>query len=211
MQTIVLATSYSTIVTMAWALSLLLDHKETLQKAQQELDTQVGKDRQVNESDLKNLPYLQAVIKETLRLHPAEPLALPHESIEDCNVSGYFVPKGTRLILNIFKIHRDLRVWPDTSEFRPERFLTTHKDVDPRGRNFELIPFGSGRRMCPGASLSLQVMGLALGSFLHAFDIMTPGDNEDVYTKEAIGLKNVKAYDPLEVHVSPRVPDHIYR
>lgn len=205
----VLAASDTTIVTLTWALSLLLNHGEALKKAQRELDALVGKDRRVSESDLKNLPYLQAVIKETLRLYPAAPLSIPHESMEDCNVSGYFIPKGTRLILNLHKIHRDPLVWPEMSEFRPERFLTTHKHVNLRGQNFELIPFGSGRRMCPGVSLALQVMGLVLGSFLHAFDIMTPGD-EAVDMEETMGATNLKA-SPLEVLITPRIPDHIYQ
>lgn len=205
----VLAASDTTIVTLTWTLSLLLNHAEALKKAQRELDALVGKDRRVSESDLKNLPYLQAVIKETLRLYPAAPLSIPHESMEDCNVSGYFIPKGTRLILNLHKIHRDPLVWPEMSEFRPERFLTTHKHVNLRGQNFELIPFSSGRRMGPGVSLALQVMGLVLGSFLHAFDIMTPGD-EAVDMEETMGATNLKA-SPLEVLITPRIPDHIYQ
>ncbi|KAK4797135.1 hypothetical protein SAY86_029461 [Trapa natans] len=198
----------TTLVTLTWALSLLLNHKETLQKAQQELDAQVGKDRRIRESDLKNLPYLNAIIKEALRLYPAAPLSVVHEATEDCTVSGYFVQKGTRLILNFHKIHHDPRAWPDASEFRPERFLTTHKDIDVRGQSFELIPFGSGRRMCPGVTMALQVIGLALGSFLHAFEVATPGD-EAVDMEEAMGLTNLKA-SPLEVLVTPRVPEHVY-
>lgn len=205
----ILAASDTTTVTLIWALSLLLNHKEALKKAQQELDAQIGMDRRIRESDLKNLPYLHAIIKETLRLYPAGPLAIPHQAAEDCTVSGYFIPKGTRLLLNLYKIHRDPRVWPEASEFRPERFLTTHKEIDVRGQNFELIPFGSGRRMCPGISLALQVTGLALGSFLHAFEVAAPGD-EAVDMEEAIGLTNLKA-SPLEVLVTPRVPEYIYR
>ncbi|XP_031404072.1 cytochrome P450 82A3-like isoform X2 [Punica granatum] len=181
---------------------------EILQKVQQELDIQIGRDRQVNESDLNNLSYLHAVIKETLRLYPAAPLSLPHEAMEDCNVSGYFISKGTQLILNLYKIQHDPRVWPNPSEFSPERFLTTHKNIDVWGQNFELIPFGSGRRMCPGISWSLQVVGLALASFLHAFDVWTPGD-EAVDMEEAMGLTNLKA-TPLEVLITPRIPKHVY-
>ncbi|XP_031377927.1 cytochrome P450 CYP82D47-like [Punica granatum] len=205
----ILAGTDTTTVTMTWAVSLLLNNKEALKKVQQELDGQIGKDRQVNESDLQNLPYLQAIIKETLRLYPAAPLSLPHEAIEDSNISGYFVPGGTQLVLNLYKIQRDPRVWPDPSEFRPERFLTTHKDFDVRGHNFDLIPFGSGRRMCPGISLALQIIGLTLASFLHAFDIQAPGD-EAIDMEEAIGLTNLKA-SPLEVLVSPRVPELVYQ
>ncbi|PKI45492.1 hypothetical protein CRG98_034147 [Punica granatum] len=105
-------------------------------------------------------------------------------------------------------IQRDPHVWPDPSEFRPERFLTTHKDVEVRGQNFEFIPFGSGRRMCPGISLGLQVIGLPLASFLHAFIVQTPG-GEAVDMQEAMGLTNLKA-TPLEVLATPRVPECVY-
>ncbi|KAF2324466.1 hypothetical protein GH714_014561 [Hevea brasiliensis] len=131
--------SETTSVTLTWTLSLLLNNRHVLKKAQQELDTLVGRERQVKESDMKDLVYLQAIIKESFRLYPAAPLSVPHESIEDCSVGGYHIPAGTRLIVNVSKIHRDSRVWLNPSEFIPERFLTTHKDVDVKGQNFELL------------------------------------------------------------------------
>ncbi|XP_030512762.2 cytochrome P450 CYP82D47-like [Rhodamnia argentea] len=164
---LVLAGSDTTSVSLTWALSLLLNHREVLKKAQHELDTQIGRGKLVNESDLKNLVYIQAIIKETPRLYPAGPLGVPHESMEDCTVDGYHVPKDTRLLFNFWKIHRD------PPEFRLERFLTTHKDFDMRGQNFEPIPFGSGRRMCPGVNLAMQLMSLSLAALLHEFDIAT--------------------------------------
>ncbi|KAF2306162.1 hypothetical protein GH714_014669 [Hevea brasiliensis] len=154
LEAIILAASDTTSVTLTWTLSLLLNNRRVLKKAQQELDTLVGRERQVKESDMKDLVYLQAIIKESFRLYPAAPLSVPHESIEDCSVGGYHIPAGTRLIVNVSKIHRDSRMWLNPSEFIPERFLTTHKDVDVKGQNFELLPFGSGRRMCPGVSFA---------------------------------------------------------
>ncbi|WMV27527.1 hypothetical protein MTR67_020912 [Solanum verrucosum] len=120
----------TTIVTLIWTLSLLLNNYEALKKAQDELDTHIGKNRWVQESDIKNLVYLQAIVKESLRLYSPGPLLLPHESIEDCVVSGYDIPKGTRLLVNVWKLHNDPKIWPNPHEFKPERFLTTHKDVD---------------------------------------------------------------------------------
>ncbi|KAK9271354.1 hypothetical protein L1049_026944 [Liquidambar formosana] len=199
----------TTTITLVWALSLLLNNRNALKKAQEELDFHIGKERQVEESDMENLVYLQAILKETLRLYPAAPLSGPHESMEDCIVGGYHVPKGTRLVVNIWKIHRDPRVWLDPYEFRPERFLTTHKDVDLRGQHFELIPFGSGRRMCPGLSLSVQVIQLTLASLLHGFDIATIS-NEPVDMRESFGLTILKA-TPLEVLLTPRLSSHLYR
>ncbi|RVX15239.1 Cytochrome P450 82A3 [Vitis vinifera] len=135
-------------VTLTWALSLILNNRETLKKAQEELDTHVGKERLVNASDISKLVYLQAIVKETLRLRPPGPLSGPRQFTEDCIIGGYHVPKGTRLVLNISKLHRDPSVWLDPEEFQPERFLTTHRDVDARGQHFQLLPFGAGRRSC---------------------------------------------------------------
>ncbi|KAM3237232.1 hypothetical protein P3L10_012261 [Capsicum annuum] len=156
----------TTIVTLTWTLSLLLNNYEALKKAQDELDIHVGKNRWVQESDLKNLVYLQAIVNESLRLYSAAPLLLPHESIEGCVVCGYDIPKGTRLLVNIWKFHYDPDIWPNPHEFKPERFLTTHKDVNVRGNHFELMPFGRGRRMCPGVSLGLQVVQYVMAVLL---------------------------------------------
>ncbi|WRX30807.1 Cytochrome P450 - like 10 [Theobroma cacao] len=133
---------------------------------------------------------------------------MPHESMEDCVVSGYHIPAGTRLLINLYKIHRDPHAWSDPCEFQPERFLTTYKDFDVRGQNFELIPFGSGRRMCPGVSLALQVLELTLANLLQGFELGTPLD-EPVDMGEAIGITNLKV-SPLEVLITPRLPAVCY-
>ena len=142
----------TTMVTLTWALSLLLNNRHALQRVQDELDVHVGRQRQVDESDLKNLVYLQAVVKETLRLYPAVPLSAPHQAMEDCTVAGFHVPAGTRLLVNLWKLHRDPAVWKDPLEFKPEKFLEDHASVDYKGNSFEYMPFGSGRRECPGIS-----------------------------------------------------------
>ncbi|KAK3231508.1 hypothetical protein Dsin_003389 [Dipteronia sinensis] len=206
--TLILAASDTTKLTLTWALTLLLNNRNVLKKAQHELDIHVGSERQVNESDLENLFYLQAIIKETMRLYPAAPLSVPHESTEDCIVSGYHVPAQTRLFVNLWKIQRDPAVWSDPCEFQPERFLSTHKDFDVRGQNYEYIPFSSGRRMCPGVSFALQVLQLTLASLIHGFDLETQS-NEAVDTSEGIGLTLAKA-SPLEVLLSPRLSPSLY-
>ncbi|KAB2628045.1 cytochrome P450 CYP82D47-like [Pyrus ussuriensis x Pyrus communis] len=172
-----------TIATLTWVLSLLLNNREALRKAQEELDKQVGRERQVKESDVKNLVYLQAVIKETLRLYPPSPLAIPHECREDCTVGSYHVKAGTRLLINISKIQRD-------------------------PNNFEFIPFGSGRRMCPGVSLALQVVQLSVAQLLHGFEIETTSD-EPVDMTESFGITNMKA-TPLNVLLTPRLLAKLY-
>ena len=200
--------SDTTTVMLTWALSLLMNNRHVLRKAQEELATLVGKERQVNESDISNLVYLHAIVNETLRLYAAAPLGGPREFAEDCIVGGYHVPKGTRLTLNLWKLHRDPRVWSDPSEFRPERFLTTHKDLDAKGQHFALIPFGAGRRICPGINFGLQMIHLVLARLVHGFELSTRSD-APVDMTESAGLTNMKA-TPLEVLVSPRLSAKLY-
>ncbi|KAF7141798.1 hypothetical protein RHSIM_Rhsim06G0040100 [Rhododendron simsii] len=198
----------TTATTLTWAVALLLNNPQALKNAQEELQIHIGEQRQVEESDIKNLVYIQAIVKEALRLYPPSQLLPPRETIEDCIVGGHHIPAGTRLFVNLWKIHRDPQVWPEPLEFRPERFLTTHKDVDLKGKHFDLMPFGSGRRVCPGISFALQVVHFTLASLLHAFDITTP-TNELVDMTESFGFSNVKAM-PLQVHLTPRLPSKLY-
>ncbi|KAK1422228.1 hypothetical protein QVD17_25195 [Tagetes erecta] len=202
------AGSDTTSVTLTWGLSLLLNNPSALKTLQDEIDEHVGRDRLVEESDLKNLVYLDAVIKETLRLYPAVPLSVPHESMEDCVVSGYNVPKGTRLLVNLWKIHRDPSIWSNPEEFKPERFLTSQNDIDLKGKHFELLPFGTGRRMCPGVTFALQVLPLILANVIQQFVIIKPS-NEPIDMSESSGLTTSKA-TPLEVFLAPRLSFNMY-
>ncbi|KAK1398094.1 Cytochrome P450, family 82, subfamily C, polypeptide 4 [Heracleum sosnowskyi] len=207
--TIIFAGADASSVTLTWAVALLLKHKEVLQRAQQELDTHIGKERWVQESDIKHLIYLQAIVKESLRLYPAGPLSVPRETLEDCTISGHYVPKGTQLLVNIWKLHRDSGSWTDPYEFQPERFLTSHAGVDVRGQQFEFIPFSSGRRSCPGATASMQMMQLALARLLQGFNLATPM-NEPVDMTEAAGITVHRKY-PLEVVLTPRLQNMLYQ
>jgi len=123
-------------------------------------------------------------------------------------IDGYHIKAGTRLIVNLHKIFRDPQVWVDPLEFRPERFLTTHKDVDYKGKHFEFIPVGAGRRICPGMSFGLQVVHLALANFFHALDFATPF-NLAIDMTERFGLTSVKA-EPLEVLIAPTLSPNAY-
>ncbi|XP_010451089.1 PREDICTED: cytochrome P450 82C4 [Camelina sativa] len=206
---LILGGSDTTASTLTWAIALLLNNKEMLKKAQDEIDLHVGRDRNVEDSDIKNLVYLQAIIKETLRLYPAGPLLGPREAMEDCTVAGYNVSSGTRLIVNVWKIQRDPKVYMEPNEFRPERFVTGEaKEFDVRGQNFELMPFGSGRRSCPGSSLAMQVLHLGLARFLHSFEVKTVLDMP-VDMSESPGLTIPKA-TPLEVLMSPRLNEQLF-
>ncbi|XP_057447524.1 cytochrome P450 82A4-like [Lotus japonicus] len=206
--TLFLGGAETTTVTLTWAICLLLKNPHILEKAKEELNTKVGKDKCISESDLSKLVYLQAIVKETLRLCPPGPLSAPREFSENCTLGSYQVKKGTRLITNLWKINTDASVWPDPLDFRPERFLTTHKDVDVRGHHFELLPFGCGRRICPGISFGLQMVHFTLASFLHSFEILNPS-GEHVDMTESFGLTNAKA-TPLEVLVKPSLSTNCY-
>lgn len=208
LQAIIVGGTDTTSVNLNWTLSLLLNHRHELEKVQQELDNIVGKERLFNESDVDKLVYLQAVVKETMRLYPAGAISGVREFSEDCVVGGYHVSKGTWLMVNLWKMQRDPKVWSDPLEFKPERFLTTHKQVDVKGQHFELIPFGAGRRACPGINFALPMTYLAVASLLQAYDITTP-DNAEVDMNGSAGLSNAKAI-PLQVLLRPRLPVHLY-
>ncbi|KAK7316393.1 hypothetical protein VNO77_35406 [Canavalia gladiata] len=199
---LILGGTDTTAVTLTWAMSLLLKNPHVLEKAKEEINTHFGKQELISESDINKLVYLQAIVKETLRLYPPAPLSSPREFIEDCILGGYHIKKGTRFIPNLWKIHRDPSVWSNPLEFKPERFLTTHKEVDVRGHHFEFLPFGSGRRICAGMSLGLHMLHFTLANFLHSFEIVNPL-NEHVDMTEFFGFTNTKA-TPLEILVKPR-------
>ncbi|TYH62259.1 hypothetical protein ES332_D07G108000v1 [Gossypium tomentosum] len=186
----------NTSVTITWVLSLLLNHPNVLIAAQEKIDHHVGKQRWVEESDIKNLKYLQAIVKELY-------------AMQDCCIAGYDVPKGTRLIVNIWKLQRDPRVWENANEFRPEkRFMTTHVHFDVKGKNFEYMPFSSGRRSCPGMTFGLQVVHLTVSKSIQGFDIRV-AEGTAVDMEEGLGLALPKL-NPLEVVLSPRLGTEFY-
>ncbi|XP_047261562.1 cytochrome P450 82C3 [Capsicum annuum] len=205
----VLVASDTAAIHLNWVMATLLNHKDAMKKVQDELDTNVGRNRWVEESDIKDLVYFQAVVKETLRLYPPAPLLAPHESVEDCIVQGYHIPKGTRLWVNTMKLHRDPKIWSNPDTFDPERFLTSQAGVDVRGHHYEFIPFGSGRRSCPGITYATQVTHLAIAHLLQGFDFSTPSD-EPLDMKEGLGMTMRKA-DPIEVFITPRLPSVLYK
>ncbi|CAK9882913.1 unnamed protein product [Sphagnum jensenii] len=196
-------------ITTEWALAELLKHPKFMKKIQDELDDVVGHDRVVNESDLPQLKYLQAVVKETFRLHPPTPLLLPRESIKACEINGYHIPPKTRTLVNIWAIHRDSSMYENPFDFNPERFVGT--TVDLKGNDFQLLPFGSGRRMCPGLSIGLTIVQMELARLLHSFTWRLPnGENiQDIDMGEVFGLTTPKAI-PLDVIATSRLPSHFY-
>ncbi|KAM7471141.1 hypothetical protein LguiA_009324 [Lonicera macranthoides] len=160
-------------IAIQWVLSELLRHPRVMKRLQEELETVVGVGKIVDESDLPKLEYLGMVIKESLRLHPVAPLLVPHKSMEDILIDRYFIPKKTWIFINCYAIGRDPDEWSENSEeFLPERFVGSN--VDLRGRDFKLIPFGSGRRGCPGINLGLINIQLVVAQLVHCFDWELP-------------------------------------
>ncbi|CAN6297700.1 unnamed protein product [Urochloa humidicola] len=183
--------------TTEWAMSLLLNHPNVLKKAQAEMDATVGTSRLLTPDDVPRLGYLQCILDETLRLYPGVPLLVPHESTADCTVGGHHVPSGTLLIVNAYAIHRDPAAWADPAAFRPERF----EDGSAEGRL--LLPFGMGRRRCPGDTLALRTLGLVLGTLIQCFDWDTVGGADKVDMTEGVGITLPRAV-PLEAMCRPR-------
>ncbi|XP_058186834.1 cytochrome P450 81Q32-like [Rhododendron vialii] len=177
-------------ITMEWAMSLLLNHPQILEKARNELDTNIGQDRLLDEQDLSKLLYLQAIISETFRICPAAPMLVPHMSSDDCIIGGFDVPRDTILLVNAWAIHKDPKVWDDPGSFKPERFEC--REVE----GHKLMPFGFGRRACPGAGLAQRVVGLALGSLIQCFEWERVGEDL-VDLAEGKGTTMPKA-EPLE-------------
>ncbi|ESW06131.1 hypothetical protein PHAVU_010G022400 [Phaseolus vulgaris] len=204
---LVLAGSDTTSTTMTWILAMLMKNPEALKRAQEEIEDEVGRERKVEACDLKNLIYLQAVVKETLRLYPPGPLLVPHEAREDCCIQGYRVPKGTRVFANVWKLHRDPRVWSEAEKFSPERFLNENGEVD-EGQRFEYLPFGSGRRACPGSTFATQLTLITLARLLQAFHLDEPLD-EPVDLEEGLGITLPKI-NPLQILFTSRLPNQFY-
>jgi len=196
-------------MTVEWAISELLKQPQLLQKATEELDRVIGRDRWVEEDDIPNLPYIDAIGKEVMRLHPVATLLAPHLSIEDCKVAGYDIPKGTTVFVNVWSMGRDPRYWEEPEKFLPERFLG--KNIDVKGRHFELLPFGSGRRMCPAYRLGLKLIHSTVANLVHGFNWKLP-DNvkpKDVDMDEEYGLTTHRKI-PIVAIVEPRLSAHLY-
>ncbi|PAN09541.1 hypothetical protein PAHAL_2G032400 [Panicum hallii] len=214
-QDIIAGGTESSAVTIEWAMSELLRHPEAMAAATDELDRVVGRGRWVTERDLPDLPYIDAVVKETMRLHPVGPLLVPHQAREDTVVAGYDVPAGARVLVNAWAIARDPASWPDApGAFRPERFLGGGgggAGVDACGAHFELLPFGAGRRMCPAYGLAVKVVAAGVANLVHGFAWRLPEGvaPEDVSMEEHFGLSTRRKV-PLVAVAEPRLPAHLY-
>ncbi|GMP95337.1 hypothetical protein CsSME_00044422 [Camellia sinensis var. sinensis] len=173
----------------------LLRNPSLLQKCRQELLQTIGTQQTnpLKESDVHSLPYLQAIVKETMRLHPPVPLLLPYKARNDVELLDFTIPKDTRVLVNAWGIERDPEYWDNPTSFVPERFLDC--GVDYKGRDFEYIPFGAGRRICPGIPLATRMVHLMVGSIVQAFDWKLPEEmrSGELDMEEQFGVTLKKA------------------
>ncbi|GAA0156575.1 oxygenase [Lithospermum erythrorhizon] len=162
------AATDTTTVTVEWAMAEVLRSSRIKKKIEDELAQVIGRGKVVEEADIERLPYLSCVVKETFRLHPAGPTLIPRKAEQNVDIFGFRVPKGSRLLINAWAIGRDSSFFEDSDIYWPDRFLKSNIDV--RGHDFELIPFGSGRRSCPGLPLAYRMVPVMLGSLLNSFE-----------------------------------------
>ncbi|KAK1407212.1 hypothetical protein QVD17_38826 [Tagetes erecta] len=188
---VMLAGTETTATTVEWAMASIMNDHNILKNVQEELVEIVGLNNIVEESHLPKLKYLDATIKETLRLYPIAPFLVPRSPSKTCTVGGYTIPKGCTIILNVWSIHRDLRYWDNPMKFNPERFLTGKWDY--KGNNLVYFPFGSGRRICAGLPLAEKMLMFILASLLHSFDWSLPkGEEHDLTEIFGIALQKRK-------------------
>lgn len=185
-------------ITTEWAISELIRHPHKMEKLRREIAESVGAKGKIEESEIIGLPYLQAVVKETMRLHLAVPLLLPHKTEKHVTVYGYEIPKDTQVLVNAWAIARDPAHWENPSTFMPERF--SDSELDFKGQHFTFLPFGSGRRICPGIYLAQRVVSLMIASLVYHFEWKLPNGMtiEELDMTDKFGLTLQKA-TPLMV------------
>uniref|UniRef100_M1BDP9 Cytochrome P450 n=1 Tax=Solanum tuberosum TaxID=4113 RepID=M1BDP9_SOLTU len=186
-------------ITLEWAMAEILRQPEIMKKAQAELAQVIGKGKPIEEVDVSRLPYLQFIVKETLRMHPPSPFLVPRRVDQDVELCDYIIPKGSLVLVNAWAIGRDSTFWEDPLVFKPERFQSLELDV--RGKDFEFIPFGAGRRICPGLPLALRMVPVMLGSMLNSFNwkLESGIEPKDLDMNEKFGFITPKAHPLLAI------------
>ncbi|CAH8344007.1 unnamed protein product [Eruca vesicaria subsp. sativa] len=195
--------------TTQWAMAEIINNPNILERLREEIDSVVGKERLIQETDLPKLPYLQAVINESLRLHPVGPV-LPREFQQGCTVGGFYIAEGTILVMNAYDVMRDPDYWEDPNTFKPERFLASSRSWQEEKRRehaLKFLSFGAGRRRCMGSNLGYTLVGTAIGVMVQHFDWEIKGD--EVNMEEASGLRFFLGLaHPLKCTPLPRIINH---
>ncbi|KAL0395276.1 UNVERIFIED_CONTAM: Trimethyltridecatetraene synthase [Sesamum latifolium] len=199
----------NTATTVEWIIREILRLSRTIEKAKEELDRVIERDKWVEEKDHFQLPYIDAIIMESMRLHPLATLLAPHYAMEDCKIAGYDVAKGTTVIINTWGLGRDPNSWDSPLEFLPERFL--NKGIDITGSNFAMLPFGSGWRRCLGYDLGLKIVRTTLANLLHGFElILIEGMKPKDVSLEEVYALTTHPKEPLTIIIESRLPEYLY-
>ncbi|KQJ91776.1 hypothetical protein BRADI_4g39657v3 [Brachypodium distachyon] len=191
-----------------WTMAEMVNRPELLEKAVEELDQVVGRDRLVQESDIPKLQYAKACIREAFRLHPVAPFNVPHVALADATVAGYHIPKGSHVMLSRVGLGRNPAVWPDPLRFDPERHLV-NDDVALTENELRFISFSTGRRGCMAVWLGTAMSVMLFGRLLQGFTWSKPEGVEVIHLKE--GKHDLFMEKPLLLHAEPRLPVHLYR
>ena len=198
-----LGASDTTSTTLEWLMAELMKNPIVMNKAQEEVRRVVGKKTNIDMNDIDKMSYLKCVIKENLRLHPPVPLLIPRETASDVEIGGYHIPAKTKVLINAWAIQRDTRSWDRPEEFIPERF--ENSNVDFKGQDFQFIPFGIGRRGCPGIAFALASTEYAIANLLYWFDWKLPGgDGVELDMSEVNAITVPKK---LPLHLLPILPN----
>ncbi|KAL0340502.1 UNVERIFIED_CONTAM: Valine N-monooxygenase 1 [Sesamum radiatum] len=194
-----------------WALAEMINHPDILDRARKELDQVVGRDRLVDESDLSKLNYVKACAKEAFRLHPVVPFNVPHVSIEDTVVGGYFIPKGSQVLLSRLELGRNPRVWEDPLVYKPERHIANKdSEVVLVDHELRMISFSTGRRGCPGIVLGSTMTTILLARLIQGFNWTAPPTGPiNINFAEAEGI--LLMAKPLIARAVPRLEPHVYQ
>ncbi|XP_020572760.1 trans-cinnamate 4-monooxygenase-like [Phalaenopsis equestris] len=195
----------TTLWSIEWGIAELVNNPEVQRKLREELDTVLGPGNQITEPDTHKLPYLQAVIKETLRLRMAIPLLVPHMNLNDAKLGGYEIPAESKILVNAWWLANNPSHWKNPEQFRPERFLEEEFKVEANGNDFRFIPFGVGRRSCPGIILALPILGITLGRLVQNFELLPPPGMEKLDTAEKGGQFSLHILKHYNVVAKPRV------
>ncbi|XP_021297026.1 phenylalanine N-monooxygenase-like isoform X2 [Herrania umbratica] len=192
-----------------WAMAEMINQPETLQKAIEEIDGVVGKDRLVQEADIPKLNYVKACAREALRLHPMAAFNVPHVSNADTIVAGYFIPKGSHVLLSRVGLGRNPKVWDEPFKFKPERhFKDASMEVNLTETELRFISFTTGRRGCIGAALGTELTIMLLARLIHGFAWKVQPDEANIDLSEA--KDDLFMATPLQAHCQPRLPAHLY-
>ncbi|KAI4306289.1 hypothetical protein L6164_029578 [Bauhinia variegata] len=194
----------TTLWSIEWGIAELVNHPEIQRKVREEIDRVVGVGNPVTEPDTQKLPYLQAVIKETLRLRMAIPLLVPHMNLHEAKLGGYDIPAESKILVNAWWLANNPANWKKPEEFRPERFLEEESKVEANGNDFRYLPFGVGRRSCPGIILALPILGITLGRLVQNFELLPPSGQSKLDTTEKGGQFSLHILNHSTIVAKPR-------